>query len=68
MLEMRHLYLFMSVASNVILVKSKVSLSSGENTLELWHVDPGVAVEKIILFREGAEDKSYLGWKSTWVE
>ena len=50
-----------SVSSNCNTISIPVDMPYGDHTIRIWHADPGIVLEKIVLRKEGIEDPTYLG-------
>lgn len=57
-----------SVSRNVNVVRTQLEIPAGRHQLKIWHLDAGIVFEKIVLTREGMEDRTFLGPPSTLVE
>lgn len=54
-----------SVSRNINSVTTSLDIPAGQHRLKIWHLDPGIILEKIVLTREGTEDQTFLGAPET---
>ncbi|PHN01624.1 glycosyl hydrolase 115 family protein [Flavilitoribacter nigricans] len=50
-----------SVSRNVNEVTTRSFIPPGKHQLKIWHLDPGIVFEKIVLSRSGKKDNTFLG-------